>query len=98
MRNPVAVGSQNAHEVSQQCESIVERVQFGDLAANMHVDTDNLEPLELGGTHVDLACATDWNAELVLGFAGRNLVMRFGIDIGINAYRNGCRSALRRGD
>ena len=39
--DPVAVGAQRAHEVGQQHERVVERLELGDLAADVHVDAGN---------------------------------------------------------
>ena len=41
----VAVGAQRAHEVGQQREGVVERLEFGDLAADVHVDAGDLYAL-----------------------------------------------------
>ena len=38
MADGVAVGAQHAHEIGEQRERVVERVEIGDLAADMHVD------------------------------------------------------------
>jgi hypothetical protein len=47
---------------------------------------------------IDLARAADRNAEFVLGLAGRDLVVRLGVDIGIDAHRDVRPPALRRCD
>ena len=74
MRDGVAVGAQRAHEIGQQREGVVERLELGDLAADMHVDAGDLEARQLRRLRIDLARAADRNAELVLGLAGRDLV------------------------
>ncbi len=92
----VAVGAQFAHELGQQREGIAERIEVGDLAADMHVDAGDLDALELGGVGIDFARAADRDAELVLGLAGGDLVMRLGIDVGIDAHRDRRGPALGR--
>ena len=93
MADAVTVGAQHVHEVRQQRESIAERIEFGDLAADMHVDANDAHALELGGAGIDLAGAADRNAEFVLGLAGGDLGVGLGIDVGIDADRNGRRAA-----
>ena len=39
----VAVGAQRAHELGQQREGIAERIEIGDLAADMHVDAGDFQ-------------------------------------------------------
>ena len=51
----------------EQREGVVERLQLGDLAADMHVDAGDRHAGELGRAGIDLARAADRNAELVLG-------------------------------
>ena len=60
----------------------------------MHVDAGDVEARELGGAGIDLARAADRNAELVLGLAGRDLGVRLGIDVGIDAHRDADVAAL----
>ena len=45
----VAVGAKRANEIGQQRERVVERRQFGDLAADMHIDAGDAHALERGG-------------------------------------------------
>ena len=54
----------------------------------MHVGAGDLDPGQLCGTGVDLAGARNRHAELVLGFAGGDLGVGAGIDVGIDAHRN----------
>ena len=98
MRDGVAVGAQRAHEIGQQREGVVERLQLGDLAADMHVDAGDLDARQLRGARIDLARAADRNAELVLGLAGRDLGVGLRIDVGIDAHRDVGDAALARGD
>src|SRR5262249_37298847 len=62
----MAIGAQHAHELREQREGILERLQFGYLAADMHVDARDANARELAGAGVGLARAADWDAELVL--------------------------------
>src|SRR5262245_6516097 len=96
MRDLVTITAQDSDKFSKQRESISERVEFGDLTADVHIDTGDLETLELGGPRIDLAGATDRNAELVLGLSGCNLMMRLGIDVRIDADRYPRGASLRR--
>ena len=94
----VTVGAQHVHEVRQQRERVAERIELGDLAADMHVDADDAHAFELGGAGIDLAGAADRNAEFVLGLAGGDLGVGLGIDVGIDADRNVRRAAGAGGD
>ena len=98
VRDDVAVGAQGAHELGQQREGVVERLQLGDLAADMHVDAGDLHARQLRRTGVDVARAADRNAELVLGLAGRDLGVGLRIDVGIDADRDVGDAALAGGD
>ena len=60
----------------------------------MHIDASDFQTLELGGAGVNFACPADWDAELVLGFTRSNLVMRLGVNIRVDPYRNIRGSAL----
>src|SRR5262249_31889593 len=88
VRNRVTVGPQYADKFREQGKGVAERLQVDDLAADMHVDADRAHALELGGARIDFAGAADRNAEFVLGFPGRNLGMRLGIDVRIDADRD----------
>ena len=77
-----------AHEIGEQREGIAERLELGDLAADMHVDAGDLDARQLGGAGIDLARAADRDAELVLGLAGGDLVVGLGVDVGIDAQRD----------
>ena len=98
MRDGVTVGAQGLHEFGQQRESVRERREIRDLAADMHVDAADVHALELRGMRIDGARAADRNAEFVFGFSGRDLGMRARIDIGIDAHRNVDAAPLRCGD
>ena len=68
------------------------------MAAYVHIDADGLDAAEFGGMSVNLARTTDRNAEFVLGFSCCNLVVRLGVDIGIDADGNRSNASLRTGD
>src|SRR5262249_5632626 len=86
VQNCVAVGAENAHELGKQRKRIAERIEFGDLTADVHVDSRNLEALELCGTGIKLTCTADRNTKLVLRPPGSDLVMGSGIDVGIDSH------------
>ena len=98
MADGVTVGAQHAHEIGQQRERVAERIELGDLAADMHVDADDAHALELGGAGIDVAGAADRNAEFVLRLAGGDLGVGLRVDVGIDADRNVGRAALAGGD
>ena len=77
-----------AHELGEQREGIVERIEVRDLAADMHVDAGHLAAPATWRPWHRLARAADRNAELVLGPAGGDLVLGLGVDIGIDPHRN----------
>ena len=88
MLDRMAVFAQLPDQPFQPAESTVERLQIGDLAADMHVDAGHFDAVQLGGERVDFACIGPGDAELVFLFAGRNLRMGTGIDIGVDAEGN----------
>ena len=85
----VAVGTQLADQVDEQREGVVERLQFGDLAADMGVDAGDADAGQRRGPGVDMAGALPGYAEFVLGLAGRDLAMGPGIDVRVDAHRDG---------
>ena len=101
MLDRVTVGAQLADQLDQQREGVVERLQLGDLAADMHVDAGDADAGQGCRPGVDVAGALPRDAELVLGLAGRDLAMRPGVDIGVDAQRDrrddtGCDGAGRQ--
>ena len=98
MLDVMAVGAQRAHEVGEQREGVVERLQIGDLAADVHVDAGDAHALQLAGMRIDVARAADRDAELVLRLAGRDLGVGPGVDVGIDAHRDADGAPLRRRD
>ena len=97
MVDGVAVGAQRADQFSQQRERVVEGLQFGDLATDMGVDAGDLDARKLGGAGIDLAGALPRDAELVLGLAGGDLLVGPGVDIRVDAQRDGGHLAQRHG-
>ena len=88
VRNCMTVGAEHADEFREQGERVPERLQVDDLAADMHVDADGADALELGGAGIDFGSAADRNTELVLGFAGRDLGVCLRIDVRIDPDGN----------
>ena len=81
----MAIGAQRAGKFRQQRKCVVERLQVGDLAADMGVDAGDLYAGQRGRPGVNVARALPGDAELVLGLAGRDLLVSLRIDIGIDA-------------
>ena len=81
----MAIGAQRRDQILQQAEGVVEGLQLGDLAADMHVDAGDFNARQSGGMGIDGAGALPGNAELVFLLAGRDLRMRAGIDIRVDA-------------
>src|SRR5438552_8040961 len=88
MRDGVSICTQYVHELGKQRERITEWIELRDLAADMHVDAGDFEALQFARMSINLARAADWNAKLVLGLAGGNLVMGLRVDVRIDANRN----------
>src|SRR5690606_21614118 len=85
-------------ELPHQTESIAEGRQIGDLATDVHVnagDLDARQPCRLG---VEAGGVKIGNAELVFGLARRNLRVRAGVNIGVDANGNPRSLALFAGD
>ena len=68
-------------EVGQQREGVVEGLQVRDLAADMHVDAGHRDARQRRGARIDGPGLRDRDAELVLRLAGRDLVVRLGVDV-----------------
>src|SRR5262249_3414302 len=96
MRALVTATAQVPGKFRKERVSISEGVEFDDLSGDVHINDGNLETLQLGGPRINLAGATDRNAELVLCLSGCNLVMRLGIDVRIDADRYSRAASLRR--
>ncbi len=76
-------------EFGHQLEGLLEGLDVGDLAADMHVDAGHIEAGQGRGAGIDLRGAGEGNAEFIVGLAGGDLGMGLGIDIGIDADGNG---------
>ena len=92
MADVMPVSPQRSNEIGEQCERVVEWRQIGDLAADMHVDTDDFEARKRGSQGIDFTRAADRDAELVLGLAGGDLAMGLGVDIGVDAHARRARA------
>ncbi|MOA00335.1 hypothetical protein D3C78_1196930 [compost metagenome] len=85
MADRVSVGAQRLDQFAQQPEGILERLQFGDLAADMHVDAGDFDTGQSGGMGIDRAGAFIGNAELVFFLAGGNLGVGARVHVRIDA-------------
>ena len=85
----VAVFPQRRHQFRKQPEGVVIGLEIGDLAADMHVDADDLDAGQFGRPLVDGAGALPGNAELVFLLAGRDLGVGARIDVRIDAEGDG---------
>ena len=84
----VPVGSQGLHELGQQRERVVERLQFSDLRADMHVDAVDAQSWQAASVGVDVAGAGDRHAEFVLRLSRRDFRVGARVDIGIDPDRD----------
>ena len=83
----MAVGDQLLGQLAHQPERIAERLQIGDLAADVHVNAADHDAGQLAGLGIELARLAIRNAELVLRLAGGDLGVRLGVDVGIDTQR-----------
>ena len=80
----VALSAQGFRKLGHLLIGQPERLQVGQLRADVDVDPHHLQPRQRGGTGIDFLSAGDRDAELVLGFAGGNLGVGLGIHIRID--------------
>ena len=85
MVEPVAVCHQVARQFGQEPGRVIERLEIGDLAADVHVDARDPEAIERCGPGIDRPRPRDRHTELVVEPACRDLCMCPGIDIGVDA-------------
>ena len=83
MMDRVAVGAKCFDKLHHQPERVVEGLQLGDLAADMHVDAGDAHAGKACGMLVHCLGAPPGDAELVFLLAGRDLGVGLRIDIGI---------------
>ena len=81
----VAVGAEFVDQGADALERLGEGLDGADLGADVDADACGLEVGEFGGSAVDVAGALDGDAELVLAQAGRDVGMRLGEDVGVDA-------------
>ena len=93
-----AFDAERGDKFCQQRECILERIEIGDLAADMHVHAGCLDAGKLARQTIKRNGARERHAEFVLGFPGCDLVMGFGIDIRVDAKRQFRARSLRRSD
>ena len=89
MRHAAAGGPQLLDQGADLAESGFERFERGKLAADVHRDSAHFEPVFPCEACIDIGRAIEWDTELVLAFARRDLLMRAGIDIGVYPQRAG---------
>ena len=94
----MAIGAQRLGQFCHLGIGKLERFQLGQLAADMHVDADHIEPRQRGGHRINLSRAGDRNAELVLGFAGGDLGMGLGVHVRIDPHGDRHNLAQRLGN
>ena len=82
------LAAQQKRQIAHFFIGLAERVQIGQLAADMHVDAHHLDARKGCGQGIDGRGLGDGDAELVFGFAGGDLFMGLGIDIGVDAHRD----------
>ena len=93
---PSAISS--SASCAHQPEGVAERLQVGDLAADVHVDAGHGDARQIAGRGVELACLAVGNAELVLRLAGGDLGVRPGVDVRVDAQRDARRLAEAGGN
>ena len=91
-------GAQFADQFANLAESGFERLQIAQLAADMNGNAAHIEPFFASERRVDFGCAVERHAKLVLALAGRDLLMRARIDIGIDPESAGRALAYPAGD
>ncbi len=82
------VRSQRFGQLRDFIERILVRLQIRQLAADMHIDSDNLQPFQVRRFGVNFTCFGNRNSEFILGFSCRNLGMCLGIHIRVHPHRN----------
>ncbi|OIQ67514.1 hypothetical protein GALL_509060 [mine drainage metagenome] len=76
--------AQGARKVGNLLVGLFERGKISQLAADMHVDPDHLQPWQAGGFGINLGRTRDRDAELVFLFAGRDFRMGLGVNVRID--------------
>ncbi len=85
MIDGMAFRAQIGDQLAKKGKGIVERLQLGDLRADMHVDAGHLNTRQFSGFVVDFTGALPGNAELVFRLAGGNLGVGHGVHVGVDA-------------
>ena len=81
----MTIGAQHFGQFRDLAIGLFKGGEISELAADMHIDADNLQPRQIGRHGIDLAGAGDGDAELVFAFASGDLGVGFRIDIGVHA-------------
>ena len=89
------LGPQGQRQFAHLLIGLPEGFEIGQLAADMHVDPHHLDPRQTGRHGIDGGGLGDGDAKFVLGFAGGDLFMGLGIDIGVDADSDGRAHAQR---
>ena len=82
----VTIGTQRLGQLGHQCVSFLKRGQIGQLRADMHINSHNLDPRQAGGMGIDLTRPADRDAELVVILAGRDLLVRLRIHVRVHPH------------
>ena len=98
MLDGMAGAAQIAHQLAHQRERIAERLEVGDLAADVHVNAGNLDAGQLGSLRVEAGRIVVGHAELVLGLAGGNFGVGLRIHVRVDAQGDAGRAAEFRRD
>ena len=83
--------AQRGDEFLQQRERILEWIEVGDLAADMHMHAGRLDAGKLARQTIKRQRPRERHAEFVLGLSGCDLVMGLGIDVRVDAKRDRAR-------
>ena len=89
MLDRVPFASQVPDQFAQTAKRGVERLQFHDLRADMHIDADRAETGQFGHATIDARGVAIGNAELGLRAARRDLDVGTRVDIRVDAARHG---------
>ena len=92
----MAIGPQR---LGQRCDLAIgeaEGLEVGQLAADMHINPDDHDTGQSRGAGIDFTRLGDGNSEFVFRFAGGDLGVGLGINVGVHPHRNGRNNAQRR--
>ena len=84
----MAFGAQPLRQLGDLEIGLLERLQLGQLAADMHIDANDIDPGQAGGFGIDFRGAADRDAELVFFPPRGDFFMRARINIRVHPQRN----------